>query len=142
MEFSYQLDVIGWRRGKASDTPPPFRWDPSAREVSFRNGSYRYVVHDSAERLGVSVFIQDREVFLEGDKSTRKGDLNQLRVQDFMNVQLTRPQRSKSGSTQGQPERHEVPSPINVRYARSDAPAVNLYKAAGLPAMPFRTDGY
>ncbi len=36
----------------------------------------------------------------------------------------------------------EVPSPVNVRYAWSDAPAVNLCNATGLPAMPFRTDGY
>ena len=34
----------------------------------------------------------------------------------------------------------EVPMPKTVRYAWADNPAVNLVNAAGLPAMPFRTD--
>ncbi len=33
-----------------------------------------------------------------------------------------------------------VQCPLNVRYAWSDAPNVNLRNAAGLPALPFRTD--
>ena len=31
--------------------------------------------------------------------------------------------------------------PRNVRYAWADNPACNLYNQAGLPAVPFRTDG-
>ena len=34
----------------------------------------------------------------------------------------------------------DVPAPVAVRYAWSDTPSVNLRNAAGLPAMPFRTD--
>ena len=37
-------------------------------------------------------------------------------------------------------ESSEVPEPVHVRYAWSDAPIVNLFNAAGLPAYPFRTD--
>ncbi|HEY3333344.1 MAG TPA: sialate O-acetylesterase [Capsulimonadaceae bacterium] len=33
-----------------------------------------------------------------------------------------------------------VPSPTTVRYAWADNPICNLYNAAGLPAVPFRTD--
>lgn len=33
-----------------------------------------------------------------------------------------------------------VPEPMHVRYAWADNPAVNLVNAAGLPALPFRTD--
>ena len=33
-----------------------------------------------------------------------------------------------------------VRSPVAVRYAWADNPAANLYNAAGLPAVPFRTD--
>lgn len=37
----------------------------------------------------------------------------------------------------------EVPEPVAVRYAWSDNPdTANLYNAAGLPAIPFRTDDY
>jgi len=35
----------------------------------------------------------------------------------------------------------EVPHPVAVRYAWSDAPVCNLANSAGLPAAPFRTDG-
>jgi len=35
-----------------------------------------------------------------------------------------------------------VPAPATVRYAWADWPEVNLENAAGLPAAPFRTDGY
>jgi sialate O-acetylesterase len=35
-----------------------------------------------------------------------------------------------------------VPSPVAVRYAWADNPAVNLVNAEGLPAVPFRTDGW
>ncbi len=33
-----------------------------------------------------------------------------------------------------------VPAPVAVRYAWADNPVANLYNAAGLPAVPFRTD--
>lgn len=33
-----------------------------------------------------------------------------------------------------------VPNPTSVRYAWADNPICNLYNAAGLPAVPFRTD--
>jgi len=36
----------------------------------------------------------------------------------------------------------DVPKPATVRYAWRDAPDVNLRNEAGLPAAPFRTDGY
>jgi sialate O-acetylesterase len=36
----------------------------------------------------------------------------------------------------------EVPEPVAVRYAFSNAPAASLYNAAGLPAAPFRTDDW
>ncbi len=36
----------------------------------------------------------------------------------------------------------EVAEPITVRYAWADNPVCNLYNKAGLPASPFRTDGW
>ncbi len=36
----------------------------------------------------------------------------------------------------------EVPAPVAIRYAWSNAPTVSLYNAAGLPAAPFRTDDW
>lgn len=36
----------------------------------------------------------------------------------------------------------EVPQPVNVRYAWADNPQVNLENRIGLPATPFRTDGF
>jgi sialate O-acetylesterase len=36
----------------------------------------------------------------------------------------------------------QVPQPVAVRYAWSDNPIVNLHNAAGLPAVPFRTDNF
>lgn len=35
-----------------------------------------------------------------------------------------------------------VPRPVAVRYAWSDAPECNLYNGLGLPAVPFRTDDW
>jgi sialate O-acetylesterase len=35
-----------------------------------------------------------------------------------------------------------VPSPVAVRYAWDANPTCNLYNAAGLPAVPFRTDDW
>ena len=35
----------------------------------------------------------------------------------------------------------KVEKPANVRYAWADNPVCNLYNQAGLPAIPFRTDG-
>ena len=34
----------------------------------------------------------------------------------------------------------EVPEPVAVRYAWTNAPEANLYNGAGLPAVPFRSD--
>ncbi|MGH7959517.1 MAG: hypothetical protein ACREH8_21255 [Opitutaceae bacterium] len=34
-----------------------------------------------------------------------------------------------------------VREPVAVRYAWSNAPEANLYNGAGLPAVPFRSDG-
>lgn len=36
----------------------------------------------------------------------------------------------------------EVPEPVAVRYAWSNAPEANLYNGAGLPAAPFRSDSW
>jgi sialate O-acetylesterase len=36
----------------------------------------------------------------------------------------------------------DVPTPVAVRYAWADNPVCNLYNGAGLPASPFRTDGW
>lgn len=36
----------------------------------------------------------------------------------------------------------QVPKPVAVRYAWSNAPEVNLYNGSGLPAEPFRTDNW
>ena len=36
----------------------------------------------------------------------------------------------------------QVPQPVAVRYAWGDFPACSLYNAAGLPAVPFRTDAW
>ncbi|MEN6402397.1 MAG: sialate O-acetylesterase, partial [Armatimonadia bacterium] len=36
----------------------------------------------------------------------------------------------------------EVAAPVAVRYAWADNPDTNLYNAAGLPAVPFRTDDW
>ncbi len=36
----------------------------------------------------------------------------------------------------------EVPEPVAVRYAFTNAPAASLYNTAGLPAAPFRTDDW
>jgi len=35
-----------------------------------------------------------------------------------------------------------VSAPLTVRYAWADCAETNLVGAAGLPAVPFRTDGY
>lgn len=35
-----------------------------------------------------------------------------------------------------------VPNPAAVRYGWADCPTVNLFNKAGLPASPFRTDGF
>jgi sialate O-acetylesterase len=36
----------------------------------------------------------------------------------------------------------EVPKPVAVRYAWTNAPAANLFDGAGLPAAPFRSDDW
>jgi hypothetical protein len=36
----------------------------------------------------------------------------------------------------------QVTAPIAVRYAWTDNPTCNLYNAADLPALPFRTDDF
>jgi sialate O-acetylesterase len=36
----------------------------------------------------------------------------------------------------------EVPQPLAVRYAWSNAPVANLFSGAGLPAVPFRSDDW
>jgi sialate O-acetylesterase len=36
----------------------------------------------------------------------------------------------------------EVVVPVAVRYAWGDSPECNLFNAEGLPASPFRTDGW
>jgi sialate O-acetylesterase len=36
----------------------------------------------------------------------------------------------------------DVPGPVAVRYAWTNAPEANLYNAAGLPAVPFRSDAW
>lgn len=36
----------------------------------------------------------------------------------------------------------EVPEPVAVRYAWTNAPEANLYNGAGLPAVPFRSDDW
>jgi sialate O-acetylesterase len=36
----------------------------------------------------------------------------------------------------------EVPNPVAVRYAWTNAPTANLYGDSGLPAVPFRSDGW
>ena len=36
----------------------------------------------------------------------------------------------------------EVPNPTAVRYAWANNPVCNLVNGAGLPASPFRTDGW
>ncbi len=36
----------------------------------------------------------------------------------------------------------QVPAPVAVRYAWRNAPDANLYNGAGLPAVPFRSDGW
>jgi sialate O-acetylesterase len=35
-----------------------------------------------------------------------------------------------------------VPEPVAVRFGWADYPCVNLWNKAGLPASPFRTDGF
>jgi sialate O-acetylesterase len=36
----------------------------------------------------------------------------------------------------------DVPEPVAVRYAWTNAPTANLYNKAGLPAVPFRSDDW
>jgi hypothetical protein len=80
VEFSYALDVLGYRRGAVSDEPlPEMRLAREGHALSFRNGKYTYTIHDSAERLGVSVDFNKRSVFLAGDPAGKKGGLAQLR---------------------------------------------------------------
>jgi hypothetical protein len=86
VEFSYQLHVSRERDdGKAR----PFRWDPGTRELSFRNGSYRYVIHDGAT-VGVSVHSRGRVVHLEPVEGTRSGTLGDLATSGFENVTAAR----------------------------------------------------
>lgn len=83
--FSYLLDVLGERSERAPERAPehrpsPFRWEPTRRELSFHNGGYQYVIHDSPEQLGVAVHARGQVVFLQGNRLTRRGDLGDLRA--------------------------------------------------------------
>jgi hypothetical protein len=89
VELSYRLHVVG----KANDAPNahPFSWDPTSGELSFQNGAYRYVIHDGAQGLGVTVHFRNRVVFLPGVEKSRSGTLRGLVIQDFENVMLSLP---------------------------------------------------
>lgn len=78
VEFSYALDVVGYRRGEGKEELPDMRLAKAGRSLQFRNGKYTYTIHDAPERLGVSVDFDKRSVFLEGNPAQKKGGLAQL----------------------------------------------------------------
>jgi len=84
VEFGYELHVQ--LQGDAER--PPFVWSPTSRELSFRNGGYRYVIQDSPGRLGVSVHTGTKVTFLPGVESSRSGSLDRLNVKGLQNVVL------------------------------------------------------
>lgn len=89
VEFSYVLDVLGWREGrKQRDDPPAFVWDRAHGEIGFRNGPYTYTIHDRPERLGVMVSIGKKRVFLAGDPASRQGRLADLKIAELENAIL------------------------------------------------------
>jgi hypothetical protein len=88
VEFSYRLHVQNKQSDKAQ--APPFVWDAARGELSFKNGPYRYVVHDSPERLGVSVHVRGKEVFLPAIESSRSGGLRGLSPDRFENLKLAK----------------------------------------------------
>lgn len=79
VEFSYALDVMGYRASRLRAEPVPFVRNEEATRLAFRNGRYRYAVHDAPGRLGVSVFRDGRQLaFLAGDPGSRVGSLAQV----------------------------------------------------------------
>jgi hypothetical protein len=88
VELSYLLDVAGRRRGSVPEQLPRFSFDPAKRELTFRNGAYRYVVCDAPDHLGVEVHHAGRRVFLAGDPQTRAGGLERLTAPLPSNVEL------------------------------------------------------
>lgn len=78
VEFSYVLDVLGYRNGKPARRSSPMYWNAAGTAISFRNGKYTYSIHEAPERFGVSVSVDKRTVFLEGDPGRKEGSLNGL----------------------------------------------------------------
>jgi len=90
VEFSYVLDVVGYRRGTGKDELPDMRLARGGHNLQFKNGKYTYTIHDAPDRLGVSVDFDKRSVFLAGDPTGKKGGLAQLQHLKLMpsNLQL------------------------------------------------------
>lgn len=87
VEFSYVLDVLGWREGRQRrHDSPPFVWDQVHGEISFRNGPYTYTIHDRPERLGVTVSVGKKQIFLAGDPASRQGKLTDLKISELENA--------------------------------------------------------
>lgn len=78
VEFSYVLDVLGLRKKDGTRRTAPMFWNKEGTAIGFRNGRYRYTIHDEPGRFGVSVTIGSRTVFYEGDRRGRKGSFDEL----------------------------------------------------------------
>jgi hypothetical protein len=94
VELSYAVHVLR-QRDPAS---VPFEWDNARAELSFKNGQYRYVVHDSKDRLGVSVVRRGHETFLPAKPESRVGALTQIAASELDNVRAV----TLSGAMPGQ----------------------------------------
>jgi hypothetical protein len=83
VELSYRVHVAPTA---ATASAAPFVWNAADRELSFQNGAYRYVIHDSKQRLGVSVEHGDQHSFLAGNPTSRIGDLAELESLELENA--------------------------------------------------------
>lgn len=82
VELSYGVHVLRTRE----PAKVPFGWNSGRAELSFKNGEYRYVIHDSKDRLGVSVQRGGHETFLPAKPDSRAGTLAQLVLSELDNV--------------------------------------------------------
>ena len=78
IEFSYLLDVNGYRGQKPREVPVPFTWFSHERTLSFANGRYVYTVYDQQAKLGVEVTTPQKKTFIAGVVASKRGALEGL----------------------------------------------------------------
>ncbi len=101
-------------------------------------GDYSGPVFESAEREGSALRVR----FLYADTGLTSADKP---LQSFEVAGADRKFHPASAAIAGATvvvRAPEVPAPVAVRYAWRDYAEANLYDGAGLPAAPFRSDGW